>query len=217
MQPPATLTAGIQRIDHVTDWHFDNDRIGIRKTEVGTFGNNAYLVVCRETNTSLIVDAAADPDRVVDLAAGTRAVAILTTHGHADHVGAARSVAATLEVPIWLHAADWGICPITPDGGLVPGRLALGAAYLDLLHTPGHTPGSVCLVTDGAVITGDTLFPGGPGATRFPYSDFDQIMDSLDQKLFTLPDDTIVMPGHGLDTTIGTERPALEEWRARRW
>jgi glyoxylase-like metal-dependent hydrolase (beta-lactamase superfamily II) len=198
-------------------WHFENDDLRIRKAEVGTFGNNCYIVVCRETPTSVIVDAAADPDLIVEMAAGTEPTAIVTTHGHADHVGAARRVATRLGIPIRLHVADWELCPIEPDEALPPGDLAIGATTIRVVHTPGHTPGSISLFTAGAVLTGDTLFPGGPGATRFPYSDFDQIMDSLDGELFSLPDDTIIMPGHGLDSTIGTERPALPEWRARRW
>jgi glyoxylase-like metal-dependent hydrolase (beta-lactamase superfamily II) len=198
-------------------WHFENDVIRIRKAEVGTFENNAYVVACRQSNAAVIVDAASDADAVIELAAGTNPFAILTTHGHADHVGAAREVATRLGIPIRLHAADWEICPIGADETLQPGELLIGEAAVQLVHTPGHTPGSMVLVTAGAVLTGDTLFPGGPGATRFPYSDFDQIMDSLETRIFTLPDDTIVMPGHGLDTTLGIERPALPEWRARRW
>ena len=104
-----------------------------------------------------------------------------------------------------------------PDEIIDPGRLAVGASSLQVRHTPGHTPGSIVIITPGAILTGDTLFPGGPGATRFAYSDFDQIMDSLESEIFTLPDETIVMPGHGRDTTLGAERPALPEWRARRW
>jgi glyoxylase-like metal-dependent hydrolase (beta-lactamase superfamily II) len=199
------------------EWHFENDSVRIRKVEVGTFGNNAYVAACRKTEMAVIVDAAADPKRIISAAADTRPIAILTTHGHADHVGAAKEVAEELGVPIRLHTADWDLCPIQPDEPFNVGNFALGKAMLRIVHTPGHTPGSAVIITTGAVMTGDTLFPGGPGATRFPYSDFDQIMDSLDRELFTLPDATIVMPGHGLDTTIGTERPALGEWRMRRW
>ncbi len=198
-------------------WHFENEFVRIRKTEVGGFGNNTYVVACRNTAASIIVDAAADAASVIAAAIDTTPTAVVTTHGHADHVGAALRVASELDLPIRLHRADWDLCPIAIDQALEPGELRIGDATIQLVHTPGHTPGSIGLVTEGAAITGDTLFPGGPGATRFPYSDFDQIMESLEREYFSLPDETIIMPGHGLDTTIGTERPALPEWRERRW
>jgi glyoxylase-like metal-dependent hydrolase (beta-lactamase superfamily II) len=198
-------------------WHYEDSAIRIRKVEVGTFGNNAYIVACRETSDALIVDAAADATRLVAEVADFNPRAILTTHGHADHVGAVNETRRQLSIPMRLHPADNDICPVTPDEPLLAGTMTLGAAELTVVHTPGHTPGSVCILAGGVALTGDTLFPGGPGATRFPYSDFDQIMDSLETGLFSLSDDTIVMPGHGADTTIGTERPSLPEWRQRRW
>jgi len=200
-----------------SSWHFENDRVRIRKAEVGDFGNNTYAVVCRATNKSVIVDAAAEPAKVIANAASTSPIAIVTTHGHADHVGAAREVADEFGIPILLHVADHELAPIEPDDDLAPGPFSLGETHVELVHTPGHTPGSMGIITPGAAITGDTLFPGGPGATRFPYSDFDQIMESLERAYFSLDDDTLIMPGHGLDTTIGTERPSLPEWRRRRW
>lgn len=201
----------------MSDWHFTNDDVQIRKIEVGTLGNNCYVVACRQTRSAVIVDAAADPETIKQATIDVAPAAILTTHGHPDHVGAARAVGTDLAIPIRLNSADWDICPIAVDEDLQPGILDIGDASISLAHTPGHTPGSMCLIVEGAVLSGDTLFPGGPGATRFPYSDFDQIMDSLERELFTLPDETTVMPGHGADTTIGDERPELPEWRRRRW
>ena len=198
-------------------WHFENQSVRVLKVEVGDFGNNAYVVACRATNASIIVDAAADAAHIVELAAATDPVAVVTTHGHADHVGAAMDVSKAFDIPILLHRADWELCPVQAHGELEAGEFEIGDSSVRLVHVPGHTPGSVGLVGDGVAITGDALFPGGPGATRFPYSDFDQIMDSIESEFFSLPDDTIVMPGHGLDTTIGAERPSLPEWRDRRW
>lgn len=198
-------------------WHFRNELVSIRKSEVGSLGNNTYVISCNATQQSVIVDAAADPELVLATAERTNPTTIVTTHGHPDHVGAAIEVSKRLDIPIRLNRLDWEICPIEVNEDLAPGPLLIGQTSVDLVHVPGHTPGSMAIVTSGAVITGDTLFPGGPGATRFPYSDFDQIMDSLDREFFSLPNATVVMPGHGLDTTIGIERPALEEWRSRRW
>lgn len=197
-------------------WHYRGDSATIRKVCVGSWENNAYVVSCNATGAGVIVDAAAEPDVIIGAAAGIAVEAILTTHGHFDHVGAAGAVASALNVPWRLHAADAEIFQLDPDEPLVPGTIDVGRTSIRAIHTPGHTPGSTCFVVDGVVLSGDTLFPGGPGATRGPGADFATIMDSLGV-LFTLPSDTLVLPGHGLDTTIGTEAPHAAEWRARGW
>jgi glyoxylase-like metal-dependent hydrolase (beta-lactamase superfamily II) len=116
-----------------------------------------------------------------------------------------------------LHAADADIAGKHPFTPLNEGPLGIGSVTAEVLHTPGHTPGSVCVLLPGVVITGDTLFPGGPGATRFEYSSFAMIIESIRTKLFTLPDDTVVLPGHGDSTTVGAERPQLAAWVERGW
>lgn len=197
-------------------WHYATERVRIRKLCLGTLENNVYVVACAETGVAVIVDAAAEPDAIVTAVSDVHPIAILTTHGHFDHVGAARPVAERLGIPFRLHPADAATFDLDPDQPLVGGSINVGKLEIDVIETPGHSPGSVCLAVDGVLLTGDTLFPGGPGATRGPGSDFARIMDSVDH-LFTWPGPTIVMPGHGLDTTIAAEKPNAAAWRARGW
>ncbi len=192
------------------------DRLRIDRLVVGPFENNVYIV--SSEGEAVIIDAAAEADRILAAVEGLHVVAVLTTHGHHDHIGAAAEVCGTLGVPFRLHPADTSIAGMETRAPLADGEMIrIGTATLTVAHTPGHTPGSTCVLSGRDLFSGDTLFPGGPGATRFPYSDFDTIMRSLDERLFTLDDATTVHPGHGPATTIGTERPHVEEWRARRW
>ena len=145
---------------------------------------------------------------------------MLETHGHWDHIGAVPQIReAGYEVGVTALDApmlkDVGYDVFLDDAEVIEvGRLRLHA-----IHNPGHTPGSISFAVEGTplLFTGDTLFPGGPGATKFPGGDFEAIIRSIDDKLFTFPADTIVLPGHGSDTTIGTERPHLQEWIDRGW
>ncbi len=200
-----------------TPWHYCDDTMAVRKVCVGSWENNAYVLACRATGVAVVIDAAAEADRVVAAVEDLTPLAILTTHGHFDHVGAAREVADRLGVPFRLNQADAETFDLTPDAPLSNGPIAVGELTLTAVETPGHSPGSVCFTVGGLLFSGDTLFPGGPGATAGPGANFTQIMASLDNHLFTLADNTLVLPGHGLDTTIGTERPHLPEWRHRGW
>ncbi len=199
----------------MTVWHHDDDAVRIRKLCVGPLENNVYVVACARTGESVVVDAAAEPASVVAAADGTRPVAVLTTHGHADHVGAAAAVCRELGVPFRIHNADAALAGFPPELAIEDEEeIEVGALRITALHTPGHTPGSTCFVVGRHLFSGDTLFPGGPGATRDPAA-FSRIVDSLRSRLFTLDDATLVHPGHGLDTTIGAERPQLDGWVAR--
>lgn len=198
-------------------WHHVTPRQMLRKIPVGPYENNTYVVACTATGRALVVDAAAEPERIVKAVGDVETIAIVTTHGHHDHVGAATEVADALGVPILLHEADMALAGLRSAEPLSAGTMRIGDTTVEIVETPGHTPGSISVLLDGAVLTGDTLFPGGPGATRFPYSDFDEIIRSLRLRLFTLEDNTLVFPGHGLDTTIGAERPNLGQWERRGW
>ena len=202
----------------MSDWHYEDDSLRVRRLVVGPLDNNVFVVACARTGEAAIIDAAAEGDRIEAAVADVEPVAILTTHGHHDHVGAAVEMRERLGVPLWIHPADAALAGFVPDQRLEDGETVLvGDLRVKVVHTPGHTPGSTCLALPGHLFSGDTLFPGGPGATGRPGSSFEQIIESIRHRLFTLPDATQVHPGHGLDTTIGTERPQLPEWIARGW
>jgi glyoxylase-like metal-dependent hydrolase (beta-lactamase superfamily II) len=186
------------------------------RSVVGPLANNVYVVECLTTGASVVVDAAAEPDVLVEELAPFKPSAILTTHGHGDHIGAVGRLQQE-GMTFALHPADQFMVAIEADRSLTEGPFVCGDLDIEVLATPGHTPGSVCFAVDGILITGDTLFPGGPGATRFPYSDFDQIIESIRTKLFVLDPATPFFPGHGESSTIATEAPSLAEWIARRW
>ncbi len=198
------------------DTLFDAGNLRIVRLVVGPLDNNVYII--SSAGKAVVVDAAAEPDLILAAVAGSEVNAVLTTHGHHDHIGAVEAVTGELGVPFRLHPADAAIAGLEPDEPLEDGeRIAVGEHAVTVIHTPGHTPGSVSFLLDRHLFTGDTLFPGGPGATRFPYSSFDLIMESLTESLFVHDDATVVYPGHGATTTLKAERPHLDEWRARGW
>jgi len=193
--------------------------VEVLKFSVGPMDNNAYLLTDTTVGATLLVDAANEAERILDEIGELDLVGIVTTHGHPDHWQALAAVADATGAPTYLHPADADSVPRAADQPLVDGaRIRFGAAEVEVIHTPGHTPGSTCLLLGGAhLFSGDTLFPGGPGATFGDAEAFARIMDSLRQRLFVLDDATHVYPGHGDDTTLGRERPSLDEWHERGW
>ncbi len=161
------------------------------------------------------MDAPGNTDRILKGLEGTRPALILITHNHLDHTGELRELASALQVPVAAHPADAAELPVPTDQSLQDGDIiAVGALHLTALHTPGHTPGSLCFLTDRFLIAGDTLFPGGPGHTRSPET-FRQILASITQKLLVLPDDTLIYPGHGEGMILGKERSAIQRFLTR--
>jgi hydroxyacylglutathione hydrolase len=192
-----------------------DDRIQIEKLELGPFGTNAYILVCRNTAQSVVVDAPADAGKILQLLKETSPRYILITHNHMDHTGALSDLKSALGVPIAAHPADAGRLPVSADQLLNDGDvITFGDVQLSVLHTPGHTPGSICFLTGNYLIAGDTIFPDGPGKTGSP-ADFKKIVESLTGKIFVLPDDTQIFSGHGKSTILGKERRAFEAFSAR--
>ena len=197
----------------------------IVKVSVGPMDNNAYLVTCSQTGETLLIDAANDPEILLDLIErfAPKLALIVTSHQHFDHVQALEQVAATTGAPTAAHQLDAEALPVKPDRILAHGdTVTIGELSFDVIHLQGHTPGSVALALVGAddkthLFTGDCLFPGGVGKT-WQEGDFEKLLTDVTSRVFDVyGDSTVVYPGHGDDTTLGTERPHLGEWKERGW
>lgn len=197
---------------------WDATGVEIHQVVVGPMDNNVFVLRCTETGDAVLIDAANEHERLLELCQSLGVRKVIETHGHWDHIQA---------VP-QLRDAGYSVGVTAEDAGMLPSYdeviddesvIDVGRLRLHTLHTPGHTPGSMCFRLEGhpVLFSGDTLFPGGPGNTTFEGGDFPTIIQSIERRLFTLPADTIVLPGHGDRTTIGTEQPSLQEWVDRGW
>ena len=199
----------------------------IVKVSVGAMDNNTYLVTCSQTGETLLIDAANDADILLELIEryAPKLSLIVTSHQHGDHWQALSAVAKATGAPTAAHQLDAGPLPVKPDRLLADGdTVKIGELSFDVIHLRGHTPGSVALALSGPaagdavhLFTGDCLFPGGLGRT-IKSAEFDSLFHDVTTRVFDVYSDaTVVYPGHGDDTTLGAERPHLEEWRERRW
>ena len=199
--------------------HWCDTQAEIHRIVVGSLDNNVFVLRCRETGESVLIDAANEHDKLLEMCRVLDVRTVLETHGHYDHIGAVPAVRdAGYEV---------GVTP--EDAALLDGYdylledesvIEVGKLRLHTICTPGHSPGSICFLLEGSPIlfSGDTLFPGGPGTCEFEGGDFEQIINSIDRRLFApLAPETLVLPGHGEGTTIGTEQPSLDAWIERGW
>ncbi len=192
-----------------------DNNIQIERLELGPFGTNAYIVICQKTRNSILIDAPSEPSTIMNGLKGTNPKYILLTHGHGDHIGALAELRSRLEVPLAAHALDTGNLPSPPEMSLSDGdTISFGNLEFEILHTPGHTPGSLCFKAGGYLISGDTIFPGGPGKTGSP-ADFRQIVSSITEKIFVLPDSTQIYPGHGGSTVLKKEKDEFAVFSSR--
>jgi glyoxylase-like metal-dependent hydrolase (beta-lactamase superfamily II) len=197
---------------------WDATGIEIHEVVVGPVDNNVYVLRCTDTGDAVLLDAANEHDRLLELCRRLGVRRVLETHGHWDHIQAVPEL-RDAGYSVGVTAADAAMLPSYDEVLLDDSVIEVGRLRLRTIATPGHTPGSMCFLVEGhpVLFSGDTLFPGGPGATKFEGGDFPTIISSIDRKLFTLPPDTLVLPGHGTSTTIATERPHLQEWVDRGW
>ena len=197
---------------------WDATGIEIHEVVVGPLDNNVYVLRCTETGDAVLLDAANEHELLLQLCKDLGVRRVLETHGHWDHIQAVPEL-RDAGYSVGVTAADASMLPsydeVLEDESVIP----IGRLRLHTIATPGHTPGSMCFLVEGhpVLFSGDTLFPGGPGNTTFEGGDFPTIIESVDRRLLTLAADTLVLPGHGDRTTIGTERPHLQEWIDRGW
>jgi glyoxylase-like metal-dependent hydrolase (beta-lactamase superfamily II) len=189
--------------------------VQVERIELGPWKTNAYIVTCLKTKNSVLVDAPADAEEILTRLERTSPQYILLTHNHLDHLGALSEVRSRLKIPLGIHAADAKKLLPPPERLLNDGDvLPLGKANLEVLHTSGHTPGSLCFRVGRYLLSGDTLFPGGPGKTATP-GDFKEIVKAIASKILILPDDTEIYPGHGGPTVLKKEKAEFTRFAAR--
>jgi glyoxylase-like metal-dependent hydrolase (beta-lactamase superfamily II) len=198
---------------------WDDARAEVHQIVVGPMDNNVYILRCRRTGDAMLIDAANEHEALLEICRDLGVRQVVETHGHWDHIQAVPAV-RDAGISVAVTSADAGMLPsydlILEDEEL----LEVGDLRISTLATPGHTPGSICFAVEGTnlLFTGDTLFPGGPGNTSFENADFGTIIQSIDRRIFAKFDpDTLVLPGHGDSTTVGTEAPHLQEWVDRGW
>ncbi|MCQ3807914.1 MAG: MBL fold metallo-hydrolase [Acidimicrobiia bacterium] len=199
--------------------HWSDSRVEVHRIVVGPVDNNVFVVRCRTTGEGVLLDAANEHERLLELCQALDVRTVLETHGHWDHIQAVPAV----------REAGYKVGVTEQDAAMLPSYdylltdesvIEIGRLRIHTHHTPGHTPGSMSFSVEDTplLFTGDTLFPGGPGATSFDGGDFPTILASIEDRMFAVFDpDTIVLPGHGADTTIGTEIPSFDDWVARGW
>ena len=199
--------------------HYADSQVEIHRFVVGPIANNVFVVRCKQSGEALLVDAANEHELLLGAARALGVRRIVETHGHWDHIQA---------IP-QLRDAGYEVAVTAGDAGMLPSYdlllddddvLEVGRLRIRTLATPGHTPGSICFAIENSpvLLSGDTLFPGGPGNTKTALGDFATIIDSIERRIFAVfSADTIVMPGHGEDTTIAAELPSLDQWIRRGW
>jgi hydroxyacylglutathione hydrolase len=192
-----------------------DDNLQIERLQLGPFGTNAYVLTCRQTRDSVVVDAPDEAGKIIESLKGTNPRYILLTHSHMDHIGALSELMSKLRIPLAAHTADADVLSPPPEIQLNDGdTISFGNNKLEVLHTPGHTPGSLCFKTGKYLLAGDTIFPGGSGKTSSP-ANFQQITKSITSKLFPLDDDTQVYPGHGDSTVLKKEKEEFAVFSSR--
>jgi glyoxylase-like metal-dependent hydrolase (beta-lactamase superfamily II) len=194
--------------------HYDGE-VRIVKVNMGPFNNNGYIVSCPETNEGILIDTPAEPELLLNEIGDVDIKAILITHNHQDHLLGFDEITSGVDAPVGISTADKGPLPKEPDVELTDGQvIPFGNQELRVLITPGHTDGAGCFLVGKHLFSGDTLFPGGPGRTRSPEA-LTQVINSITSKLFTLPGDTAVYPGHGIDTTIAEAKSQYEVFASK--
>ena len=187
----------------------------VKAGPLGSFGNNAYLIQDRESGDAIVVDAPQDGERILEALGNGRVTRIIVTHRHPDHWMSIDALKAATGAPVACHEGDREPYAEKVDGTIADGEeIAVGELRVHAIHTPGHTPGSVCLLVGNRLISGDTLFPGGPGRTNRP-EDLQEEIRSITSRLFELPDDVVVHPGHGDDGSIGQSKREYAAFASR--